>query len=245
MNVATTKASPAGIDRLRRSAVLVCSLLNDRVVYHGTGAVISVRGASARIATAGHVFDLLEKERRAGGTPVVVFYGDLTVSRSSSKELVVQSAEVVGHAVHPGWLDRSNRSDACDLAILSVRSAQPLPCFPVRLAAALPRREAEIVMCGYPPLAESPALRVTAGWYEETLTDGRLLCHLSGLEGESGAPVIDRETGDLLGLYLGGEERPVTPVLSIARGYLVAAAVIAGLMRALDAALDRRQEGTS
>lgn len=210
------------LDRLRRAAVQLVASLPDNVMrVAGSGAVLEVTedGRRATVATCAHVWDELEAEVVEGGRPLALFLGDQSLERGEVA-VGVKLAAVEGHVAHPAW--RARRSPGADVALLEVRG-DDLPRESLPLGLVPPRVGTEVALVGFPGRA---GLRVTLGWWQGPGPDGVPRCLLGSEPGESGGPVVSLETGELVGLLVGGEGVPAHPYVNVAASWLAPASAL-------------------
>jgi S1-C subfamily serine protease len=138
---------------------------------HGSGSLISGDGL---VLTAAHV-----------------------VQGSSNRILIEHGPHAGGYDAEVLFVD-----DRADVAILRAKNLRPARWFPVRLEGEV-ASGSSVLAIGYPAVADKSGgdvQTVTAGIVSSVRPDGSLIADLTVASGNSGGPIIDAKTGEIIGV---------------------------------------------
>lgn len=189
--------TPGLFDRLRRATVqLVATWPSGRVRWAGSGVIVSVRPDRSRaiVVTAAHVLDSIHEEVLAGASARAYRFGHFAVV-DGALELDVISDRIGRTATHSEW-HQDAASAATDVALVELLGEGFDPRLTVALSSQPLARGAEVAMVGYGSLGPI----VTVGWFQEYGEDGTVRCLMHCREGQSGGPLLDLSTGQLVGI---------------------------------------------
>lgn len=204
----------SGILDCAQAATAVLGVARDNeILTLGTGTVVDAE--AGLIATAAHVVgETWRTHTDSGATPLAMIYASQSLvagpagTGTDRPSMQGHATGVVAHWNDPEW----------DLAILQVnrhRERRLTALEPVE--GPLPAAEAPVALFGYPACYETTVLRGSIGWFayewDESFTSevpaGTLVFRMATHEGESGGPIVDLESGRLLGVHTGCKERPI------------------------------------